>query len=329
LRAARPHEPTAADISSPEPSPEPVEPPLLRAAGGVLWRVPDKGIEVALVHRPRYDDWSLPKGKADSGEHLAVTARREVLEETGFVGVLGRTLRGQAYPVTGPGGLPTHKVVDFWAMRADGAPATTDWPHPDEVDEVRWLPPEAANRLLSRDSDRRTLQSFLTAPPATMTVALVRHGSAHNKRRWSGQDDFRPLDARGRTEAQRVADVLPAFGPRRVLSALPSRCTATVQPLADRLGVPVELASAFGEDDNSQNVDAALAALNDVVATKQSAVICSQGGVIPQLLATTAERDGLSIAETPSRKGSVWILSYADGRLVAADYFEDLAPARP
>jgi 8-oxo-dGTP diphosphatase len=162
-----------------------------------------------------------------------------------------------------------------------------------------------------------------------MTVALVRHGSAHNKRRWSGQDDFRPLDARGRTEAQRVADVLPAFGPRRVLSALPSRCTATVQPLADRLGVPVELASAFGEDDNSQNVDAALAALNDVVATKQSAVICSQGGVIPQLLATTAERDGLSIAETPSRKGSVWILSYADGRLVAADYFEDLAPARP
>jgi 8-oxo-dGTP diphosphatase len=329
LRGVRPHEPTAADISSPEHTSEPVEPPLLRAAGGVLWRPVDAGVEVAVVHRPRYDDWSLPKGKADSGEHLAVTARREVLEETGFVGILGRALRGQDYPVTGPGGLPVQKVVDFWAMRADGRSASRDWPRPAEVDEVRWLPLEAAHLLLSRDSDRRTLQSFSAAPPATMTVALVRHGSAHNKRRWSGHDDFRPLDARGRTEALRVAEVLPAFGPRRVLSALPSRCTATVQPLAARLGVPVELAAAFGEDDNPRDVETAIAALNDVVATGQSTVICSQGGVIPDLLTETAKRDGLSIAETPSRKGSVWVLSFADDRLVAADYFEDLAPARP
>lgn len=322
----------AADISSTEPSTETAEPALLRAAGGVLWRgLGDgvDGVEVAVVHRPRYDDWSLPKGKADSGEHLAVTARREVLEETGFIGVLGRALRGQRYSVTGPGGLPVQKVVDFWAMRVDGQRATAAWPRADEVDEVRWLPPEEANRLLSRDSDRQTLQSFSAAPPATMTVALVRHGSAHNKRRWSGRDDYRPLDARGRTEARRVADVLPAFGPRRVLSALPTRCTATVQPLAARLGVPIELVSAFGEDDNPRDVEVAMAALNEVIATGQSAVICSQGGVIPELLTATAERDGLSIAEAPSRKGSVWVLSFAGGRLVAADHFEDLAPARP
>ena len=162
-----------------------------------------------------------------------------------------------------------------------------------------------------------------------MTVALVRHGSAHNKRRWSGHDDYRPLDARGRTEALRIADVLPVFGPRRVLSALPSRCTATVQPLAATLGVPVERAAAFGEDDNPRDVTTALAALNEVVATGQATVICSQGGVIPDLLAKTAKRDGLSIAETPSRKGSVWVLSFADDHLMAADYFEDLAPARP
>lgn len=302
---------------------------MLRAAGGVLWRGRDDSVEIAVVHRPRYDDWSLPKGKADSGEHLAVTAQREVFEETGFRGVLSRSLAAQEYPVTGAGGQPAHKVVNFWAMRADAQEAGSSWPRPDEVDEVRWLSPETADLLLSREGDRRTLQSFLAAPQVSMTVTLVRHGSAHNKRRWSGPDDHRPLDARGRIEALRLADVLPVFGPRRVLSALPSRCTATVQPLAARLGVPVELAAAFGEDDNARDVDHAVAALDGIVATGQAAVICSQGGVIPDVLSQIAERDGLSVAETPSRKGSAWVLSFADNRLVAADYFDDLAPARP
>lgn len=329
MRAAQPHGPTAAEIATPEPLAEPAQPPLLRAAGGVLWRVVDGTIEVAVVHRPRYDDWSLPKGKVDPGEHVAVTARREVLEETGYLGVLGRALRGQAYLVTGPGGTPVNKVVDFWSMRADGDPVDATWPRPDEVDEVRWLAADAAPHLLSRNSDRQTLQSFLAVPAAAMTVALVRHGSAHNKRRWSGRDDSRPLDARGRVEAGRFADVLPAFGPRRVLSATPSRCTASVQPLAARLGVPVELAADFGEDHNAGNVAVAITALADVVAAGRPAVICSQGGVIPEMLTRTAERDGLDIAETPSRKGSVWVLSFVDGRLVAADYFDDLAPARP
>jgi 8-oxo-dGTP diphosphatase len=328
-RAAQPHAPTAADINAPERATEADPPAVLLAAGGVLWRSGEHGVEVAVVHRPRYDDWSLPKGKVDGGEHLAVTARREVLEETGFRAVLSRLLPSQEYPVTGPGGHPVHKLVSFWSMRADGHPKSPAWPRPDEVDEVRWLAPESALEILSRDGDRRTLESFLATPRATMTVALVRHGSAHNKRRWSGPDDFRPLDARGSTEAARLAEVLPVFGPGRVLSALPSRCTATVQPLAARLGVPVELAAAFGEDDNPNDVDVAIGALDDVVAAGQSAVICSQGGVIPDLLAQIAKRDGLSMAETPSRKGSVWVLSFADGRLVAADYFEELAPARP
>jgi len=305
---------------------------VLQAAGGVLWRKSTdsgNGVEVAVVHRPRYDDWSLPKGKVDDGEHLAVTAHREVFEETGFCSALSQVLRPQEYPVTGPGGQPVQKVVSFWAMRAGRRPEGSGWPRPDEIDELRWLSPETAEGLLSRDADRRTLQSFLAAPQVAMTVALVRHGSAHNKRRWSGPDDFRPLDARGRAEALRIAEVLPVFGPGRVLSALPSRCTATVQPLAARLGVPVELMSAFGEDDNPRNVDPAVAALDKVVAMGQAAVICSQGGVIPDVLAHIAERDGLSVAETPSRKGSAWVLSFADSRLVAADYFEDLAPARP
>src|SRR4051794_29759164 len=217
-RAVQPLGPMPAEVNGTESASETDEPPVLYAAGGVLWRSHEDLVEVAVVHRPRYDDWSLPKGKADPGEHLAVTAHREVLEETGFCGVLSRALQPQAYPVTGPGGQPVQKVVDFWAMRADHRPDDSGWPQPAEIDEVRWLSPETAHELLSRDNDRRTLQSFLEVPQVTMTVALVRHGSAHNKRRWSGPDDFRPLDARGRVEALRLADVLPVFGPRRVLS---------------------------------------------------------------------------------------------------------------
>ena len=303
----------------------------VRAAGGVLWRAGPDGLQVAVVHRPRYDDWSLPKGKTDPGEHPAVTAQREVLEETGCFGVLGRRLLGQTYQVTGPGGVLVDKVVEFWAMRLDAdAPldAAQAWPRPDEVDEVRWLTPAKASRMLTREADRRTLDSFADGPAATTTVALIRHGSAGNKKRWSGTDERRPLDDRGRLDAQRIADVLPVFGFRRAISAPITRCTATIQPLAARLAVPIELAEAVGEEGNPTDIEPARALLAAVVASGVPAAICSQGGVIPELLETLAESDGVPCDAPRSRKGSTWLLSFDGDRLVAADYFEDLAAVR-
>ena len=90
----------------------------IRAAGAVLWRPGPSGTEILLVHRPRYDDWSLPKGKQEPGEHIVVTAVREVQEEASIVPVLGPHLRDVWYLAHGQ-----PKRVDYWAARADGAKA--------------------------------------------------------------------------------------------------------------------------------------------------------------------------------------------------------------
>jgi 8-oxo-dGTP pyrophosphatase MutT (NUDIX family) len=125
---------------------------VIRAAGGVVTRGADGGTEVLLVHRPRYDDWTFPKGKALPGESDEACALREVEEETGLRCELGRELPGASYP-TGGGRL---KVVRYWVM----GPSSGEARGRHEVDEVRWLPLEQAAALLSYDRDRNVLAAF-------------------------------------------------------------------------------------------------------------------------------------------------------------------------
>jgi 8-oxo-dGTP pyrophosphatase MutT (NUDIX family) len=120
--------------------------PTVRAAGGVLWRRDPQGnLEVALVHRPRYDDWSFPKGKQDPGESDEQTAVREVLEETGYEVRVALQMVPLDYV------LPTgqRKVVVWFSMEAVGGEFTPN----DEVDRIEWLPPEAATERLTRGTD--------------------------------------------------------------------------------------------------------------------------------------------------------------------------------
>ncbi|MBX6391742.1 MAG: NUDIX hydrolase [Frankia sp.] len=127
-----------------------------RAAGGVVWRwAEDDGVEIAVVHRPHYDDWSLPKGKIDKGETWLGAAVREVREETGLAVEVGRLLGDEAYVVR-RGGRPVRKVVRYWAMRAVGGEFTPN----DEVDELRWLAPEKAEELLSHEGSREIVHRF-------------------------------------------------------------------------------------------------------------------------------------------------------------------------
>jgi 8-oxo-dGTP pyrophosphatase MutT (NUDIX family) len=130
-------------MSSHRPDPSP---PVVRAAGGVLWRhTADDVLEVVLVHRPRYNDWSLPKGKQDPGESDVDTALREVLEETGYTARITDVLPTLDYVL--PGGQP--KVVAWYAMEVTGGAFAPN----DEVDELVWLPVPAATARLTRATD--------------------------------------------------------------------------------------------------------------------------------------------------------------------------------
>ncbi|MFQ1001404.1 NUDIX hydrolase [Modestobacter sp. SSW1-42] len=302
------------------------EPRLIPAAGGALWRLDaDGALETALVHRHKYDDWSLPKGKLDAGEHALAAAVREVGEETGLEVVVGRRSVQTRYAHRhGP------KRVDYWVMEVVGGEFTPN----DEVDELRWLPVPEAVRLASHDHDRAVLEDLARPDvPRAPRVLLVRHASAGDRSSWDGPDAERPLDRRGREQAARLAAMLPVFAPARLLTAPPVRCRETLDPLAAALGLAVGEAPELGEEHFSADPQAGLDLVEQLLATDDAAgptLVCSQGGAIPSVLLALGVRwhAGAAALPPPAAKGSVWALggtpdAETDG--LVADYYRDFS----
>jgi 8-oxo-dGTP diphosphatase len=280
---------------------------VVRAAGAVLLRVGAAGAEVAVVHRPKYDDWSLPKGKLDGDEHPVAGAVREVREETGVSAVPQLRLPPVEY------GLPDGrtKTVDFWMMRAGDGPVR-EVADPTEVDEVAWLDPARALDRLSYPDDRRLVQRAGALLPITAVTVVVRHARAGERKAWNGHDALRPIDPAGLLEAERMAEVLPVFEPARLIAATPLRCRQTLEPAARRLGLPIVADSAFAEPADTDDVPAKvklavvrLAELRD----EGTAVICSQGKMMPPLLARLLDEDDPQPYKTP--KGGGWVLAWS------------------
>lgn len=283
----------------------------VRAAGGVLWRPEEHGVEMAVVHRPCYDDWSLPKGKRRSGEHLVATARREVAEETGRWTRVGRSLGSSRYDVLVKG-VRTPKQVAWWAMRSIGEHDVAA----SEVDEVRWLPPQRAMELMSHEHEIEVVRRFTACPPEPPLVLLVRHGSAGTRERWVGDDDLRPVDATGLAQSAALANLLAAFGPSRIASAPPVRCLQTVLPLAERLQLPVRVQPLLGEHAHARD-PAASAGVVRRLADCPATVACSQGGLIPDVVAALA---AAGPGRPKARKASVWVLAFDGDRALPAAY---------
>jgi 8-oxo-dGTP pyrophosphatase MutT (NUDIX family)/phosphohistidine phosphatase SixA len=295
--------------------------PPIRAAGGVLWRhAADarRAIEVAVIHRPRYDDWSLPKGKVASGESELEAAVREVLEETGFHVRVGRPLGVTRYTKETVNG-PRQKVVRWWGMQAEGGGFSPTR----EVDELVWLSPDRAAAQLTRATDIEVLERFAAVPGPTRTVLLVRHASAGARGSWRGDDRDRPLDECGVAQADELVRMLSRFEVGRIVSADLRRCTETVALLAEAFGRSIEPAPVVSEAGYPGNEDEAMALVRELGDAEHDAVVCSQGEVIPDLVRRLATADGLSL-DGPIRaaKGSTWALSLdLDGSLVSVEHF--------
>ena len=283
------------------------------AAGAVLWRPGDDDStpEVAVIHRPRYDDWSLPKGKVDPGETEPVTAVREVAEETGYAAHLGRRLAAVSYPVD-----QNIKKVRYWTARAIGGEFSPN----DEVDELKWLSVAEAVKTVRYPHDRKVLRRFKKLPADTKTVLVVRHGTAGSKSRYKGDDRKRPLDKHGRAQAESLVGQLLAFGADVLFAAERTRCHQTIEPLAEELGVAISSEPMLTEEAYADNRKAARNRFLDIAATAGTPVICTQGKVIPDLISWWCERDGVRPDKSRNRKGSTWVLSLVDDRLIAADH---------
>jgi 8-oxo-dGTP pyrophosphatase MutT (NUDIX family)/phosphohistidine phosphatase SixA len=282
-------------------------PATVIAAGGVVWRERRGTRQVLLVHRPRYDDWSLPKGKLNAHEHVLLGARREIEEETGLQVVLGPPLGVQRYPIRKNGGT-AQKLVHYWsAIPVDGS----EFEPNDEVDQISWLPIDKARSKLSYPRDVDILGALDHAVPVVATVVVVRHAEALKRKDWDGKDTLRPLTSDGTAVAQRMTGVLAALGANRIISSDAERCAATVAPYAASLGRHIHLWPEISERGYDADPDGMRGLAARVWKPGKVTVVCSHRPVLPAL----ARELGLKVGKFTT---GAFLVAHrlADGRLV-------------
>jgi 8-oxo-dGTP diphosphatase len=268
---------------------------VVRAAGAVLWRRGPTDLEFALVHRPRYDDWSFPKGKLKTGEHVLRAVVREVEEETGCTPLLGRRLPSSYYLKDG-----RPKKVDYWAA----TPRTLDPFVPnEEVDQVEWLAFGPAARRLTYEHDVELLREAANGPLKTTPYVVLRHG---------------PAGAKGRADAFALARVFEGLGPLRPISSATARCLETVLPYALHTDVTVTTDRAFTV--GTSDPVTATNRMIELLADREPVLVCTHGEIISGLVTGLCARLGAKEPEEPAlRKGSFWILHMAEGTLISME----------
>jgi 8-oxo-dGTP diphosphatase len=250
---------------------------LILAAGGVLWRRAAGGmLEVAVVHRPKYDDWSLPKGKVAAGEHPLAAAVREIAEETGYRARLSRPLPTRRYLYR-----DRPKEVRYWAAEAlDGGFAANA-----EVDRLDWLPAPAARDRLSHAQDAEVLDALRSRPVGVYPLIVLRHSAAVGRGEWDGDDEQRPLSGVGAAQTRALMPLLDAYLPPVVLSSPARRCVDTVRGYAEAHGFAVETEALLSEESFVAAPETMVKRAAGLLAEGTGAVLCTHRPVLPGLLA--------------------------------------------
>lgn len=263
--------------------------PVVRGAGVVLLREQDGRKEFLLVHRPLREDWSLPKGKVDAGEHVVSAAVRECDEETGYTAILGTPLASQSYSV-----LSRPKVVNYWSARVG---AELGFAPDDEVDEIRWVPVDDAGSVLTYRGDAGVVAQAAALPPTTPLV-LLRHTQAQKRADFSGKiDTERPLTGRGRSQSKELIPLLDAYGITAVHASSARRCEETVRRFAKSIGVAVQQEPDLTEEKHATQSGATAARAAELAVAPEAIVLCSHRPVLPTVCDAIASSLHLDIAD--------------------------------
>jgi 8-oxo-dGTP diphosphatase len=275
----------------------------VRAAGAVVLR---KGEEVLLVHRPRYDDWSFPKGKVDRGEHITTAAVREVGEETGLHVRLGVPLGNQRYPVK-----VGMKTVHYWVGRVVTHDDVSGYEVNHEIDDVRWVPVEKSWKKLTYDYDRVTLTEAMSRRRKTHALVVLRHSKSRSRKAWRRDDRLRPLLAIGMRQTRRLSPVLAAYDVTSIASSSSVRCVQSVAPYAEASGWTLMAYDGLSEEGATDA--SVLEVVDELLHRGESSVLCTHRPVLPTVF------DALGLPEVKLEPGAMVVVHHRQGSVVATE----------
>jgi len=287
---------------------------MMRAAGALLWReTQERTIEIALIHRPRYDDWTLPKGKIEEGETALQCAYRELVEETGIKASFTRQLGSIDYVENGEG-----KRVIFWAAHC--ALNASTFIANEEVDQLRWLPCEEAMELSTYQSDREMIANFQSQEQRTDTLIILRHAKALERGDWDEPDSQRTLNEVGFDQAQLLIKHLEPFAIDEVYTSDYTRCVQTVTPLAHTRGLSITGVPSLNEQIFEEDPSRAVAFANALKQDEKNILICSHNPVIPTMLRGILNTKLKNKDLIKLEPGDAWIVHRVKGEIVGLDY---------
>ncbi|MFM6841565.1 MAG: NUDIX hydrolase [Candidatus Planktophila sp.] len=284
---------------------------MIKAAGAVIWREETPfELEVLLVHRPQYDDWSFPKGKVESGESAIAAAFREVKEETGVTAVFGQYLGSSSYKIEGD-----KKKVKYWM--AMGLPASESFTPNVEVDKIEWVSIKEARHFLSYDEDREILDEFINRERYTSTLILLRHAKAIKRSQWNDYDLDRPLAEDGIEQSKRLISQLEPFGVQGIFSSDASRCFATVEPLSLYLDCKVTVSADLNEESYEKSEKTALNYVKHLMRYPGNQLIASHNPIIPHILTKIARVEYSAEDLDPA---DAWVVHHRGDQVLAVEF---------
>ena len=287
---------------------------MIRAAGALLWRDnSDLSIEVALIHRPRYQDWSLPKGKLEMGETALQCAYREVQEETGIRATFTRQLGTVEYEESGQ-----EKRVKYWAAHC--ALTNSEFVPNEEVDQLKWLSPSQALEQATHNSDKSIIEKFISEEQHTDTLIILRHTKSLERGDWDEEDSHRTLDETGFDQAQLLIKHLEPFAIDELYTSDYTRCVQTVTPLAHARGLSITTVPSLNEESFELDPEKAISFANALKQDEKNILICSHNPVIPSMLRGILNTKLKNKDLIKLEPGDAWIVHRVRGEIVGLDY---------
>ena len=285
---------------------------IILAAGALVWRKSkEKKIEIAVIHRPKYNDWTIPKGKVELNESSIACAYREVIEETSLETEFGMYLGEVKYQsLDGP------KQVSFWSAQV--VKENTFTPN-SEVDEIKWVEAAKAAKFLSLDSDREILSKFNKLKYESKPLVLLRHAKALSRDEWQGDDDDRPLDSLGQMQAKRLLSIYQAFNLEQIHTSDAIRCYDTVEPMAKALGLRLEVSNNLSESAFKKDKEDAFDYARDLIKSDKRALLCSHNPILPKVLNKLTKKSDVESDEEKLYPADAWVIHRIGKEIIQID----------